>query len=132
MNWVAADLPARFRRGHPRRELFATDGLLTGYETDQFTNVGAPWSSAGAWPTSASDLGERSRPTTRRASSPIDPRKRSSRRAAHPTTSSPRESRPPWPRLARQIKKRTTPHSGFRSPYTARDPANSSRRAPIA
>ena len=30
MNWVAADLPARFRRGHSRLELFATDGLLTG------------------------------------------------------------------------------------------------------
>jgi hypothetical protein len=33
MNWVAADLPARFRRGHSRRKLFATDGLLTGRET---------------------------------------------------------------------------------------------------
>jgi hypothetical protein len=32
MNWVTADLPARFRRGHSRRELFATDGLLTGRE----------------------------------------------------------------------------------------------------
>jgi hypothetical protein len=32
MNWVAADLPARFRRGHSRRELFATEGLLTGRE----------------------------------------------------------------------------------------------------
>jgi hypothetical protein len=32
MNWVAADLPARFRRGHSRRELFATDGLLAGRE----------------------------------------------------------------------------------------------------
>ena len=32
MNWVAADLPAHFRRGHSRRELFATDGLLTGRE----------------------------------------------------------------------------------------------------
>jgi hypothetical protein len=30
MNWVAADLPARFRRGHSRRKLFATGGLLTG------------------------------------------------------------------------------------------------------
>jgi len=30
MNWVAADLPARFRREHSRRELFATDGVLTG------------------------------------------------------------------------------------------------------
>ncbi len=26
MNWVAADLPARFRRGHSRRALFGTDG----------------------------------------------------------------------------------------------------------
>lgn len=32
MNWVAADLPARFRRGHSRRELVATDGLVTGRE----------------------------------------------------------------------------------------------------
>ena len=32
MNWVAADLSARFRRGHSRRELFATGGLLTGRE----------------------------------------------------------------------------------------------------
>jgi hypothetical protein len=32
MNWVAADLPARFRRGHSCRELFANDGLLTGWE----------------------------------------------------------------------------------------------------
>jgi hypothetical protein len=32
MNWVAAELPARFGRGHSRRELFATDGLLTGRE----------------------------------------------------------------------------------------------------
>jgi hypothetical protein len=30
MNWVAADLPARFRGGHSRREVFATDGSLTG------------------------------------------------------------------------------------------------------
>jgi hypothetical protein len=30
MNWVAADLPARFRAS--RREPFATDGLLTGRE----------------------------------------------------------------------------------------------------
>jgi len=42
MNWVAADLPARFRRGCPRRGFLATDGLLTGHETDHFTNVGAP------------------------------------------------------------------------------------------
>jgi hypothetical protein len=34
MNWVAADLPARFRRGHSRRKLFATAGsLLTVRET---------------------------------------------------------------------------------------------------
>ncbi len=32
MNWVAADRPARFRRGHSRRKLFATNGLLTGRE----------------------------------------------------------------------------------------------------
>jgi hypothetical protein len=32
MNWIAADLPVRFRRGHLRREPFATDGLLTGRE----------------------------------------------------------------------------------------------------
>ncbi|HEV8278387.1 MAG TPA: hypothetical protein VGQ26_22200 [Streptosporangiaceae bacterium] len=32
MNWVAADLPARFWRGHSRRGLFATGGLLTGRE----------------------------------------------------------------------------------------------------
>jgi len=32
MNWVAADPTARFRRGHSRRELIATDGLLTGRE----------------------------------------------------------------------------------------------------
>jgi hypothetical protein len=32
MNWVAAGLPARFWRGHSRRRLFATGGLLTGRE----------------------------------------------------------------------------------------------------
>jgi hypothetical protein len=32
MNWVAADLPARFRRGHSSREPFATEGFLTGRE----------------------------------------------------------------------------------------------------
>jgi dihydrofolate reductase len=32
MNRVADDLPARFRRGQSRRELLATDGLLTGRE----------------------------------------------------------------------------------------------------
>ncbi len=29
MNWVPAGLPARFRRGHSRRKLFPTGGLLT-------------------------------------------------------------------------------------------------------
>jgi hypothetical protein len=32
MNWVPACLSARFRRGHSRRKLFATGGLLTGWE----------------------------------------------------------------------------------------------------
>jgi hypothetical protein len=30
MNWVAADLPACFRRGRSRRELFATEEWLEG------------------------------------------------------------------------------------------------------
>jgi hypothetical protein len=32
MNRVATGLPAPFRRGQSRRELFETDGLLTGRE----------------------------------------------------------------------------------------------------
>ena len=39
MNWVAADLPARFGRGHSRRELFATDGSSAVWSMSPSTTI---------------------------------------------------------------------------------------------